>query len=288
MERKWGPHHSHTNFLLCFFFQTSSRHCTTCPTERWSSGNIRADDHILSSLECVRGTPKYIPLLIGGGGRLCILGPSWITGGHMYFDNIQVVNCLVGFSRSATVLIAALMIVRHCTLIIFCCCYRLSSLLHHYQYHLIHNCQALDTCSCLQGPALETSGEDFVDALQTLGHCQQKFHLQKSQVFSPVTWKYLICCRWSLTSVSWHNCLPWKFNWNNKASFLFERSRTEENTKGTKQVLPHVLLAVIYNYKYKGFCAICLSKNLNFLFNIQYTQYIDRKENNYFQIDCTP
>ena len=93
----------------------------------------------------------------------------------MYFDNIQVVNCLVGFSRSATVLIAALMIVRHCTLIIFCCCYRLSSLLHHYQYHLIHNCQALDTCSCLQGPALETSGEDFVDALQTLGHCHKSF-----------------------------------------------------------------------------------------------------------------
>ena len=51
----------------------------------------------------------------------------------MYFDNIQVVNCLVGFSRSATALIAALMIVRHCTLIIFCCCSRLSSLLHHSQ-----------------------------------------------------------------------------------------------------------------------------------------------------------
>ena len=118
----------------------------------------------------------------------------------------------------------------------------------------------------------------------------QKFHVQKSEVFSPVTyvWKYSICCRWSLTSVSWHNFLPWKFNWNNKASFLFERSRKEENTKGTKQVLPHVLLAVIYNYKYKGFCAVCLSKNLNFLFNIQYTQYIDRKVNNYFQIDSTP
>ena len=41
-------------------------------------------------------------------------------------------------------------------------------------------------------------------------------------------------------------------------------------------------------YKYKGFCAVCLSKNFNFLFNIQYIQYIDRQENNYFQIDCTP
>ena len=234
-------------------------------------------------------TQIYFFLTLGVGG-LYIWVPVQLQTGHMYFDDFQVVNCLVGFSRSATVLIAALMIVRHWTLIIFYCCYRLSSLLHYHQYHLIHDCQALDTCSCFQGPAPETSGEDFVDALQTLGYCQKTFHEQKSKVFSPVTYvgKYLICCRWSLTSVSCHNCLPWKFNWNNKASFLFERSRKEENTKGTKQVLPHVLLAVIYNYKYKGFCAVCLSKNLNFLFNIQYIQYIDRKENNYFQIDCTP